>query len=275
LGCSARSQSTLKARKGFTVVELLVVTGIVGTLASVILPALTSARAESRAVACLSNLHQISTALTAYANDNQGRFPQNLTAPSPGQYWCDADRIGHYLPTTPAASGGVGGGVLICPSDDGAARSYSMNIWASCKIDPYMTSETPPRGSVWMPQTASSDLILVADSWSWVHSRGTDAIAPPTIGYAGLKPGLRFGGAGGISPPVTAGPWGKVASELPFSRHRSSRGGSMTAPKGRVGIGYADGHAALKRDDELTDPMTGESTFDSLWSKLDRTVAGQ
>ncbi len=62
-------------RRGFTLVELLVVIGIIAVLISVLLPALNRARASSNSIWCLNNLKQMGIAIQMYAGDHQGRLP--------------------------------------------------------------------------------------------------------------------------------------------------------------------------------------------------------
>ena len=61
--------------RAFTLVELLVVIGIVAVLIAILLPVLGKARAQANRVACLSNIKQLGAAILMYCNDNDGYFP--------------------------------------------------------------------------------------------------------------------------------------------------------------------------------------------------------
>ena len=65
--------------RAFTLVELLVVIGIIALLVSILLPTLGKAQESARQVKCLSNLKQLGNATVAYLNDNKGVMP----APAP------------------------------------------------------------------------------------------------------------------------------------------------------------------------------------------------
>ena len=83
-------------RGGFTLVELLVVIGIIAVLISLLLPALSKAKRQALIVSELSNMRQVGLAVHMYANDHKGRVPAAGVYPG----WHDSVRgrlYGYYF----------------------------------------------------------------------------------------------------------------------------------------------------------------------------------
>ena len=75
--CRRTGRRTCRPALGFTMVELLVVIGIIVLLIAIALPVLSSARDAAKRATCASQLRQVGQALTAYATDNDGKFPDH------------------------------------------------------------------------------------------------------------------------------------------------------------------------------------------------------
>lgn len=77
---SPRSSSSATHRYAFTLVELLVVIGIIALLISILLPALNKARAQANKTKCLAGLRSLGQAISIYAAENKDRAPIGIVA---------------------------------------------------------------------------------------------------------------------------------------------------------------------------------------------------
>jgi prepilin-type N-terminal cleavage/methylation domain-containing protein/prepilin-type processing-associated H-X9-DG protein len=123
----------------FTLVELLVVIGIIALLIAILLPALQKARDQANGLACKSNMRQLTMGWTAYAQANRGWLVYGATdAPDPRDAafnppgtvpWCQTGsteqsiKDGAIYPYINAVA------VYHCPSDTVNLRSFSINAF--------------------------------------------------------------------------------------------------------------------------------------------------
>lgn len=114
--------------RGFTLVELLVVIGIIAILMSMLAPALARAKQKANAISCLNNIRQIDMAGTLYAGDHETEFPRRLTLTNA---WMFA--LKPYYGNTSAVNStntASTSRILKCPSDRWLEwRSYLINGW--------------------------------------------------------------------------------------------------------------------------------------------------
>jgi type IV pilus assembly protein PilA len=83
-------------RRGFTLIELMIVIAIIAILAAVLIPNFVRARSMAQLAGCKSNLKNIATALEAYSVDHNGHYPSALTQITPNYI--------RAVPDCPAAS---------------------------------------------------------------------------------------------------------------------------------------------------------------------------
>jgi prepilin-type N-terminal cleavage/methylation domain-containing protein/prepilin-type processing-associated H-X9-DG protein len=107
-------------RKAFTLVELLVVIGIIALLIAILLPVLNKAREQANQIKCLSNVRQIGMAFFMYADANYGRFP--YSAPYAANEVDNEDWI--WWQEVPVAPTGTNYGRPIVDFDSSAIAAY-------------------------------------------------------------------------------------------------------------------------------------------------------
>jgi prepilin-type N-terminal cleavage/methylation domain-containing protein len=111
----------IKASGAFTLVELLVVIGIIAVLIAILMPALNRARAQSMQVQCASNLRQDGLAMLAYADQNDGYlFPDKMG-------WGNANV---YL-NAPNDGSMVMSGAEEVLAQPNLWQSYTYNVWTT------------------------------------------------------------------------------------------------------------------------------------------------
>jgi prepilin-type N-terminal cleavage/methylation domain-containing protein/prepilin-type processing-associated H-X9-DG protein len=142
--------------RGFTLVELLVVIGIIAVLISILLPSLNQARRKAQGVACASNMRQVYMAMLMFAQDNKGKLPRPYLVGEVAMTGTNATPFGQVCAWAQKVSGAAGTidlsdnasplwkyipgesareNLLMCPGDGGEAvfghtvnQQYPRNV---------------------------------------------------------------------------------------------------------------------------------------------------
>jgi prepilin-type N-terminal cleavage/methylation domain-containing protein/prepilin-type processing-associated H-X9-DG protein len=111
-------------RQGFTLVELLVVVGIIALLISILMPVLNTARERAQRIVCANQLKQLGAAVHMYANENKGRLPFGGRDGNPDEHciWIAHETYNAFVRVTgppdlyDAPVGSLGSKRLVCPN---------------------------------------------------------------------------------------------------------------------------------------------------------------
>jgi general secretion pathway protein G len=189
----------VKNVQGFTMLEFIVVIGIIGMIAAIILPVLSRAKENGRQATCLGNLRELGTGMRMYADDYDGRLPDALIGwhegDNPNGNWaggyeadgfCEIEK-GQIYPYIKSA------GVFLCPSDVGSSAhqisgpaavryplSYAMNYMLGYQN---LDADVAPANRV--------GLLLHENRWT---IGGGGFLSGPDVGFSDLPSDAHFGG---------------------------------------------------------------------------------
>ena len=180
--------------RGFTLVELLVVIGIIALLISILLPTLNRVRRTANLTACLSNIRQAGTAVAGYIVDNQGALPEavynnktgllspsgtgrpawsRLTHPTLGNTYV-LPTIGELLEGYMGPPSPEGNSAWRCPNGD--ASNNAVDPYEVKGNDPYAGTLTGQ--DVWLP------------NYFYMNSKVYAGFSNPSLSATRVKPGF-------------------------------------------------------------------------------------
>ncbi len=233
---------------GFTLIELLTVIAIIGILAAILIPTVSSVREKAKTIDCTQRIRQWGMALTLYANDYKGRYIIH----EDNNPWCQISASGlrAYLPY-------LGNGQSVsydqwmgCPSQQGqdelkAAGGNTPQYFGYAIAKPHINGKTIDN----ITKVGTKNQLLVPLSRAAQPSR-TILVLERT--YAKDGPAMDTGDH------VTVDKDKPVASALAaFTRHKS-----------RFNVVFMDGHAKpMKLDDFMTGSGRG-ATFNNEFLRL-------
>ena len=217
----------LRLTRGFTLIELLVVIAILGILIALVMPAYRMVTSASQSAACISNLKQVSTAITVASSD-YGYYPVVQDANNLGLK-TQADAIGWKSPFMSCPAARFHGAV----TKPGQCFGYTMSAYG---MNPIVMPYASSPGSLVRPAQISrpSQVILAADGAQMMNP------FPRALGYCARWAGIQTGQVENAEKEVTddlVAPSGFCGDESQIPLRHS----------GKANVVFVDGHVETIR----------------------------
>lgn len=224
-------------RSAFTLVELLVVVAILGILAALMMPALSSAKAKASSISCLNRVRQLGMSLMLYSDDFEGQYPPRRQSTNTWPY-----RLQPYYRDAK---------MLECPSD-----SFS---WLLPMIAPEMKlvlrrSFVINGFNDWFQSELSASNYQAFLAWQWPQGMKAAAIPNPT---ETIVFGEKRKGSYHVHMDFSQGQAGNDVEEIDQARHASGAN-----KEGGSNFAFADGSARFLKFGRSTTP-------ENLWAVRD------
>jgi prepilin-type N-terminal cleavage/methylation domain-containing protein/prepilin-type processing-associated H-X9-DG protein len=236
------TEAFMSRRKGFTLVELLVVVAIIALLISILMPALGAARESARRTQCASNLHTLAIGVMLYAQANHNSFPGIATSPQQPTDWI------YFSPWEGEPYGTFANGRIYpyikdeatyrCPSDDVQQR-FNIGTFTGNTHGPYKYSYMINSLSATI---ARYSCCVISDQ---ARFNGVKRASEKILFLEG-NPQTMIDGCW-VPPPNT----GSIRNDLGDHHDRQASGMEGT---GRANVVFLDGHVEFDGPDYIHDP---------------------
>jgi len=184
-------------KSGFTLVELLVVMGVIALLGSMLLPALARTRPNTQAAQCLNNMRQWAAAFQLFAGDNADVLLSAADELPGRSYWLQSGVLQPYTNKSP--------GLLRCPADQSTrSRCVSMSsVFGEGEL-------LGPNPGIWRTYAKGAEIVLPAKTFVFGDEHpdsindgalcnvctGNQPADPPAMSQIGDWPASYHDGAG-------------------------------------------------------------------------------